>query len=65
MGAREGVVLGAGRGNARDGWIGRHIDLEEIGARHLTNEADVGNGDLIVLAIGAGVLLGGEMFFQP
>src|SRR5665647_525580 len=65
MGARESVVLGAGRGDARDGRIRRQIDLEEIRPRHLTGQANVGNGELLTLAIGAGLLLGCEMLLQP
>src|SRR5476651_2298370 len=64
MGAREGVVLRTGCYDAGHRRIRRQIDLEEISTRNLTGEADIGNGDLLALAISAGFLLGRQMLLQ-
>src|SRR5450759_3033464 len=62
--ARESVVLGAGGGDAGHRRVRRQIDLEEVCARHLTGKANVGNGDLFALAIGASFFLSRQMLFQ-
>src|SRR5450759_3315604 len=49
MGAREGIVLHAGRNDAGDGRIRRQIDLEEVRPRRLTGEADIGQRDMLAL----------------
>src|SRR6185437_13695623 len=57
MRAGEGVVLHAGIDDALDGRELRQIDLEETRARRLRGEADVGDGDLVALAVAAGRLV--------
>src|SRR5262245_33716653 len=61
MRAREGVDLEAFLDDPRHGRIGLEIDLEQFRADRVGDEADVGQRDLVAVAVAAGLLVAAEM----
>src|ERR1700733_16317664 len=55
MGAREGVYLRQLIGDPREGRERRGVDIEEFRARRLARDADIGELDLVTVAITPGL----------
>src|SRR5437016_8093560 len=64
MGSCEGIVLRASAADTRDGRIWSEVDLEEVRPRNLAGKANIGNCDLVALAISAGFFFGRKVLFQ-